>query len=56
MWWALGIGIWAMLLLVAWALCRVGGDADLRMAKAHRKMLKQRMPDASRAEHQDDAA
>jgi hypothetical protein len=51
--WALGIGIWAVLLLVVLALCRVAGDADLGMAKAHTKMLKRRIP---RAKHQDHAA
>jgi len=39
MWWALGIGIWMVLLLVVLALCRAAGNADLRMAHAHRTAL-----------------
>jgi hypothetical protein len=53
MWWALGIAIWAVLLLVVVALCRAAADADLGMGKAHNKMLRRRMPGAK---HQDHAA
>src|SRR5438270_4840530 len=39
MWWALGVGIWVVLLMIVVALCRSAGDADRHMTEAQRRML-----------------